>query len=55
MAVEQEESRRGLGGPVYRRFQAPRPDRKIITLWPKQRPLSRAAAEFVRTLEGPKG
>ena len=33
--------------PKYRSFQSPRPQRKIIALWPKQRPLSRAASEFL--------
>lgn len=34
--------------PEYRSFQAPRPERKIVALWPKQRPLSRAATEFLK-------
>jgi LysR family hydrogen peroxide-inducible transcriptional activator len=33
--------------PQYRSFQTPRPQRKIIALWPKQRPLSRAAGELL--------
>ena len=36
--------------PVYRTFQGPRPERKIVALWPKQRPPSRSAAEFLRQL-----
>lgn len=42
--------------PQYRSFQSPRPQRKIIALWPRQRPLSRAASEFlhgVGSLFGP--
>lgn len=34
--------------PEYRSFQAPRPQRKIVALWPKQRPLNRAANEFLK-------
>lgn len=34
--------------PEYRSLQAPRPERKIIALWPKQRPLGRAANEFLK-------
>jgi DNA-binding transcriptional LysR family regulator len=34
--------------PVYRSLQRSRPRRKIVALWPKQRPLSRAATEFLK-------
>ena len=34
--------------PEYRSLQAPRPERKIVALWPKQRPPARAAAEFLK-------
>lgn len=34
--------------PKYRSFQAPRPERKIVAVWPKQRPPGRAAAEFLK-------
>lgn len=34
--------------PVYRSLQAPRPERKIVLVWPKQRPPGRAAAELVK-------
>jgi LysR family transcriptional regulator, hydrogen peroxide-inducible genes activator len=40
-------SKRGIM-PEYRSFQSPRPQRKIVALWPKQRPLSRAASEFLK-------
>jgi LysR family hydrogen peroxide-inducible transcriptional activator len=33
--------------PAYRSFLAPRPERKIIALWPKQRLPGRAATEFL--------
>jgi LysR family transcriptional regulator, hydrogen peroxide-inducible genes activator len=36
--------------PEYRSFQAPRPQRKIVALWPKQRPLGRAASEFLKRI-----
>jgi LysR family hydrogen peroxide-inducible transcriptional activator len=34
--------------PVYRSLVAPKPDRKIVALWPKQRVLNRAANEFLK-------
>lgn len=34
--------------PVYRSLQKPRPDRKIVAFWPKQRPPGRAAGEFLK-------
>jgi len=37
--------------PEYRSFQSPRPQRKIVALWPKQRPLSRAAGEFLNGID----
>ncbi|MDB6034393.1 MAG: LysR family transcriptional regulator [Verrucomicrobiales bacterium] len=36
--------------PEYRSMASPRPERKIVALWPKQRPLSRAASEFLNLL-----
>lgn len=36
--------------PEYRSLQAPRPNRKIVTVWPKQRPPGRAASEFLKKL-----
>ena len=33
--------------PEYRSFQAPRPERKIVAFWPKQRPPGRASVEFL--------
>jgi len=36
--------------PEYRSFQAPRPQRKIVAVWPKQRPLSRAGSEFLKSI-----
>jgi len=37
-------------GPVYRSFAVPRPERKIVALWPKQRPPGRAAAELLKAV-----
>jgi len=34
--------------PEYRSLQSPRPERKIVTAWPKQRPPGRAANEFLK-------
>lgn len=38
--------------PAYRSLQSPRPERKIVALWPKQRPPARAAKEFVKLVAG---
>jgi LysR family hydrogen peroxide-inducible transcriptional activator len=34
--------------PVYRSLPAPRPERKIMLVWSRQRPPGRAAAELVQ-------
>ena len=36
--------------PVYRSLSSPKPERSIVVTWPKQRPLSRAAGEFIKEL-----
>ncbi len=36
--------------PEYRSLQAPKPDRKIVAIWPKQRPPGRAANEFLEMI-----
>ncbi|MEK7781373.1 MAG: LysR substrate-binding domain-containing protein, partial [Verrucomicrobiota bacterium] len=36
--------------PEYRSLQSPRPERKIVAFWPKQRPLGRAANEFLKLI-----
>jgi len=36
--------------PEYRSLRAPRPERKIVAVWPKQRPPGRAATEFLRRI-----
>jgi LysR family hydrogen peroxide-inducible transcriptional activator len=47
-AMAVQTGRRNL--PEYRSFVAPRPERKIVALWPKQRAPSRAATEFLNLL-----
>ena len=37
--------------PEYRSLTNPRPKRKIVAVWPKQRSLSRAASEFLKILD----
>ena len=37
--------------PEYRSLQSPKPQRKIVAVWPKQRPLARAASEFLKMVE----
>ena len=51
MMARQPES---LSSPVYRRLQAPRPQREIVAVWPKQRPLVRAACEFLKMIDAGK-
>ena len=36
--------------PIYRSLAPNKPEREIISLWPKQRPPTRAAAEFLKIL-----
>ncbi len=36
--------------PEYRSLPSPKPERKIVAAWPKQRPLSRAATEFLKLI-----
>jgi LysR family hydrogen peroxide-inducible transcriptional activator len=36
--------------PEYRSLRSPKPIRKIVAVWPTQRPLSRAAGEFIKTV-----
>lgn len=37
-----------VDAPAYRPLQSPRPKREIVAAWPKQRPPSRAAKEFLK-------
>ena len=34
--------------PEYRSVLGPKPERKIVAVWPKQRPISRVASEFLK-------
>ncbi|HEX3628317.1 MAG TPA: LysR substrate-binding domain-containing protein [Verrucomicrobiae bacterium] len=36
--------------PEYRSFTTPKPERKIVAVWPRQRPLNRAANEFMKLI-----
>jgi LysR family hydrogen peroxide-inducible transcriptional activator len=36
--------------PVYRSLGVPKPERSIVVAWPKPRPLSRAAEEFIKEM-----
>ena len=36
--------------PAYRSLAAPRPERKIVAVWPRPRPPSRAANEFIQLI-----
>ena len=38
------------GFPEYRSLVSPKPERKIVAIWPKQRPLSRAANELLKQI-----
>jgi LysR family hydrogen peroxide-inducible transcriptional activator len=41
--------------PEYRSLSAPRPERKIVAAWPKQRQLGRAALEFLKLVSSKAG
>ena len=41
--------------PEYRSLAAPRPERKIVAVWPKQRQLGRSAVEFLKLVTGKTG
>lgn len=45
-AMAAKTDRKGL--PEYRSLQVPRPARKIVAVWPRQRPPGRAAGEFLK-------
>jgi LysR family hydrogen peroxide-inducible transcriptional activator len=38
------------GLPEYRSLVSPKPERKIVAIWPKQRPLGRAANELLNQI-----
>lgn len=37
--------------PVYRSLAAPRPERSVVAVWPRQRPPGRAAGEFLAIIQ----
>jgi LysR family hydrogen peroxide-inducible transcriptional activator len=45
-AMALQEKRANL--PAYRSLPAPKPERKIVAVWPKKRPPGRAASEFLK-------
>ncbi|KAF5406939.1 MAG: Hydrogen peroxide-inducible genes activator [Candidatus Udaeobacter sp.] len=47
-AMAARKKRAGL--PEYRSLVSPKPERKIVAIWPKQRPLSRAANELLKQI-----
>jgi len=47
-AMAARKKRAGL--PEYRSLVSPKPERKIVAIWPKQRPLSRAANELFKQI-----
>jgi len=40
--------------PAYRPLPSPKPERKIVVVWPSQRIMSRAAMEFLQLLRAPR-
>ena len=48
-AMAARNGRKGM--PAYRSLQSPKPQRKIVVVWPKQRAPSRGANEFLRMIE----
>jgi LysR family transcriptional regulator, hydrogen peroxide-inducible genes activator len=48
-AMAARSGRKGM--PEYRSLQSPKPQRKIVVVWPKQRAPSRGANEFLRMIE----
>lgn len=42
------------GAPIFRPLENPKPVRKIVAAWPRQRPLSRAAEELLKLVTEPK-
>lgn len=47
-AMAAQSSRSDL--PEYRSMQSPKPTRKVVAVWPKQRPPNRAANEFLQVI-----
>lgn len=45
--------RKRSASPKYHSFKSPRPERKIILAWPRQRPPGRAAEAFIKMIPSP--
>jgi LysR family hydrogen peroxide-inducible transcriptional activator len=50
LVPEMAARKKRAGLPEYRSLAAPKPERKIVAIWPKQRPLSRAANELLNQI-----
>jgi DNA-binding transcriptional LysR family regulator len=50
LVPEMAARKKRVGLPEYRSLASPKPERKIVAIWPKQRPLSRAANELLNQI-----
>jgi len=50
LVPEMAARKKRAGSPEYRSLVSPKPERKIVAIWPKQRPLSRAANELLKQI-----
>ena len=50
LVPEMAARKKRAGSPEYRSLVSPKPERKIVAIWPKQRPLSRAANELLNQI-----
>jgi LysR family transcriptional regulator, hydrogen peroxide-inducible genes activator len=50
LVPEMAARKKRAGLPEYRSLASPKPERKIVAIWPKQRPLSRAANELLNQI-----
>jgi LysR family transcriptional regulator, hydrogen peroxide-inducible genes activator len=50
LVPEMAARKKRAGLPEYRSLVSPKPERKIVAIWPKQRPLSRAANELLKQI-----
>src|ERR1700745_3573048 len=50
LVPEMAARKKRAGLPEYRSLVSPKPERKIVAIWPKQRPLSRAANELLNQI-----
>jgi LysR family transcriptional regulator, hydrogen peroxide-inducible genes activator len=52
LVAEMAARKKRPGLPEYRSLVSPKPERKIVAVWPRQRPVSRAANEFLKLISG---